>query len=127
MILTYNSALKKGTNVKNPVGNHTRDESSGSNSCSGLNSHWCLWSEQLPLRAPRVSSDRGSLQDWSATTVVGSTHQDDWQMLEAQPTLTSIVRHTSIYYFCSANCNYTIFNTKISSGFPTSDTITKKG
>lgn len=38
MILNYNSALNKETNVKNPVRYHVRDESSESDSCSGLNS-----------------------------------------------------------------------------------------
>lgn len=94
MILTYNSALNKETNVKNPVRNHVRDESSGSDSCSGLNSHERLWSEQLPLRAPRVGWDQGSLQHWPATIAAGNMHQDDWRMLEVQPTLT-----TELSYF----------------------------
>lgn len=73
MIFTYSSALNKETNVENPVRNHVRDESSGSDFCRSLNSHWCLWSEQLPLRASRGVWDLGS-QHWPPTITHSTQH-----------------------------------------------------
>lgn len=113
MIFTYSSALNKETNVENPIRNHVRDESSGSDFYRSLNSHWCLWSEQLPLRAPRGVWDWGS-QQWPATVTHSTRH-----LLQSH--------HTSVHCVCSTKFNNTSWNAKILSGFPCSHITTKRG
>lgn len=96
MIFTYGSAPNKETNLDYPVRNHVRDESSGSDFCRSLNSHWCLWSEQLPLRAPRGVWDWGS-QHWPPTITQSTQH-----LLQSH--------HTTAHCVCSINFNNTNWN-----------------
>lgn len=113
MICTYSRALNEETNVENPVRNHVRDESPGSDFCTSLNRHWCLWNEQLLLRAPRGVWDWGS-QHWLATITHSTQH-----LLQSH--------HTSVHCVCSINFNNTGCNAKMFSVFPCSHVTTKWG